>query len=106
MNVMLRRRSLIAWLLTAGLWLVSGWSAAQLPADAGRGRSLYENHCQVCHTQKVHGRADRLAVSRDELRVIVDRWQRAENLRWSAQDIADVVEYLNRSRYGYDETGR
>jgi mono/diheme cytochrome c family protein len=101
-----RRPSPVAWLLAAGLCLASGWSSAQLPADPGRGRALYENHCQVCHTQKVHGRANRLPVSRDELRVIVDRWQQAENLRWSGQDISDVVEYLNRSRYGYGETGR
>lgn len=93
-------------LLVAGLWLASGPAAAQSPADAERGRALYENHCQVCHTQKVHGRPDRLPLSREELREIVDRWQQVESLRWSGQDIADVVEYLNRSRYGYGETGR
>jgi hypothetical protein len=40
-------------------------------------------------------------MSQAELRDIVDRWQREEKLRWSAQDISDVVEYLNRTRYGY-----
>lgn len=79
---------------------------AQLPSDAERGRALYENHCQVCHTPKVHGRADRLPINKAELRAIVDRWQQAEKLRWSGQDVSDVVEYLNRTRYGYGETAR
>jgi mono/diheme cytochrome c family protein len=86
--------------IAVGLFL-SVAAGAQVPADAGRGRALYENHCQVCHTSKVHSRADRLPMNPAELRDIVDRWQREEKLRWSEQDIADVVDYLNRSRYGY-----
>lgn len=70
-------------------------------ADPERGRALYENHCQVCHTPRVHNRPNKLPVDRDELRKIVDGWQQAEKLRWSAQDIADVVEFLGRTRYGY-----
>jgi mono/diheme cytochrome c family protein len=81
-----------------------GAAGAQAPADVERGRALYENHCQVCHTPRVHARADRLPINQAELRAIVDRWQREENLRWSAQDVADVVEYLNRTRYGYGTT--
>jgi mono/diheme cytochrome c family protein len=93
-------------LLAAVLIAGAGDGIAQLPADAERGRALYENHCQVCHTPKVHSRADRLPINQAELRAIVDRWQQAENLRWSGQDVADVVDYLNRTRYGYDGTGR
>ena len=74
---------------------------AQVPADAERGRALYENHCQVCHTPRVHSRADRLPINQAELREIVDSWQREEKLRWLAQDVSDVVEYLNRTRYNY-----
>lgn len=75
--------------------------AAQDPADVERGRALYENHCQVCHTSRVHSRVNRLPVSRTELREIVDNWQRQEALSWSSGDVADVVEFLNRTRYGY-----
>ena len=81
-------------------------ACAQSPADAERGRRLYENHCQVCHTSRVHSRANRLPMNQAELRDIVDRWQREEKLRWTAQDIGDVVEYLNRTRYGYNGTAR
>ena len=76
-------------------------AAAQGVPDPVRGRALYENHCQVCHTPRVHSRANRLPIDRAELREIVDRWQREEHLRWSAQDITDVVEFLGRTRYGF-----
>ncbi len=76
-------------------------ASGQGVADPGRGQALYENHCQVCHTQQVHGRPGKPPVSRDELRGIVERWQQAEQLRWDAQDIADVVEFLGRTRYGH-----
>lgn len=71
---------------------------AQL-ADAGRGRALYENHCQVCHTSKIHVRPNRIAVARSEVRAIVANWQRQEKLNWNDQDIDDVVEFLDRTKY-------
>jgi cytochrome c2 len=86
-------------LSVAGLVLGTGVAAAAEVTDAGRGRALYENHCQVCHTPKVHTRVNRQAVSREELRQIVDGWQQQEGLRWSGQDVQDVVEFLNLTRY-------
>jgi mono/diheme cytochrome c family protein len=67
--------------------------------DIERGRTLYENHCQRCHTAKVHGRKDRTAMSVDDLREIVGRWQNNEGLRWRNDEIEDVVQYLARTRY-------
>ncbi len=89
------------WAFAAGLAALPmlGWGQG-LP-DPERGRALYENHCQVCHTPRVHSRANRLPINREELRDIVDRWQREERLRWSSQEVTDVVEFLNRTRYGY-----
>lgn len=85
----------------AVLWLLQFAAAgAADPADAARGRALYENHCRTCHTEKVHSRPRHPPPDLVELRAIVVRWQRAEQLRWSDQDVADVVEYLNRTRYG------
>lgn len=68
-------------------------------ANVERGRSFYENHCQMCHTPQVHKRINKLPVDREESRRIVDNWQRQENLRRSGQGIADVVEFLNQTRY-------
>ena len=67
-----------------------------------RGRLLYENHCQVCHTAEVHGRKNRIVLSRDDLRDIVDRWQKNQKLGWSAEDIRDVVQYLATTRYRFE----
>jgi mono/diheme cytochrome c family protein len=64
-----------------------------------RGRQLYENHCQTCHTAQVHGRKNRTAMSVGDLRDIVDRWQRNQKLNWSREDIEDVVQYLSTTRY-------
>jgi len=86
------------WLL-AGLWSASA-AVAQVP-DLERGRALYENHCQVCHTDMVHTRPRRLVLSAGTLREIVDSWQREENLRWSAQEVDDVVHYLASTRYKF-----
>lgn len=85
---------LILGLLTATL------SGAQVP-NAERGRALYENHCLVCHTDKVHTRVNRIAISRAEVRDIVEGWQRQQKLMWNTQEIDDVVEFLIRTRYQY-----
>lgn len=74
-------------------------SWAQVLPDSDRGRLLYDNHCVVCHTSKVHRRIPPLPIDVKELRQIVTVWAREENLSWSEQDIADVVEYLDRTYY-------
>jgi mono/diheme cytochrome c family protein len=94
----------------AGHWLVlcclgiaatAPFSAPAFSADAGRGRMLYENHCQQCHTPNIHSRAKKLPLDRNELRVIVDDWRRQINLPWTPAETEDVVEYLNRTRYRF-----
>ena len=81
-------------------------AAAQMP-DASRGRALYENHCIACHTERVHSRPNRIALTREDVREIVDHWQRQQALAWTPQDTEDVVEFLGRSRYHYAPvTGR
>lgn len=75
-------------------------SGAGIP-DLERGRALYENHCVVCHTPKVHSRPNRIPLSVNELRQIVRDWAKGENLHWSEQEIADVVWYLNETKYRF-----
>ena len=67
--------------------------------DIERGRALYENHCQVCHKVDIHGRKGRTAIGVSELREIVERWQANQKLRWTAQEIDDVVHFLSTTRY-------
>jgi len=74
--------------------------AAEIP-DVARGGALYENHCQVCHTPNVHSRLNRIPLNADELRQIVAHWASQENLRWSAEEVEDVVYYLRQTRYKF-----
>lgn len=85
-----------AALALAGTAAVTMHAHAQ---DVERGRQLYENHCRACHTSEVHGREKRIAFSVSDLRDIVDRWQRNQQLNWGAQEIEDVVQYLGTTQY-------
>lgn len=75
-------------------------AGAELPS-AERGRLLYDNHCVVCHTPSIHRRPNRVPLNAAELREIVNSWQREEKLRWSAQDVEDVVQYLRETLYRF-----
>ena len=86
----------LAWPVCAALAATPAFGA-----DAGHGRALYENHCQTCHTSKVHRREPRLPADSAGLRVIVERWQAEQNLRWSREDIDDVVYFLRVTQYNF-----
>ena len=70
-------------------------------ADFARGRALYENHCMFCHNQKIHSRSNSLPMTKNEVRLMVDDWRRQSNLAWTPEEIEDVVEYLNVTRYKF-----
>ena len=95
-----RRLSFFALFAVAGMALPS--VAAEVP-NAERGRALYENHCAVCHTSKVHRRFPPSAIDEEALRFIVKVWVEEQKLRWSPEDIEDVVEYVNSTYYRYSK---
>ncbi|MEK7840517.1 MAG: hypothetical protein AAB252_05030 [Pseudomonadota bacterium] len=70
-----------------------------LPVTASRGKLLYENHCQGCHTSQLHIREQRRVRSIDELRGWVARWATTQQLRWGDEEIGDVTKYLNQRYY-------
>lgn len=93
----------------SGIWFRIAFTLASLGTaaltldahaqDIERGRALYENHCQVCHKVDIHGRKGRAAIGVSELREIVERWQTNQKLRWTSQEIDDVVYFLSTTRY-------
>ena len=89
----------------AGLLVCLAIGAAQAAgppaADPVRGQRLYEQHCGACHTPGIHYRRNTLPVSRDELSALVDVFRRQAGLAWTPEEIDDVVEYLNRTRYRF-----
>lgn len=74
-------------------------SGPAVPAAGSRGELLYENHCQLCHTSVVHVRETRRARTLAELEHWVTHWSGEMNLSWGADEISDVVEYLNQRYY-------
>lgn len=93
------------WLGLAGAVLLGlpAPSAGQEIPSLERGRALYENHCMVCHTAKVHRRVPPLPISTDDLRSIVRIWAQEQKLRWSREEIEDVVLYLDRVHYRFEK---
>ncbi len=81
--------------LCAGALLLP--AAAQEPFD--RGKALYEHHCMACHESWAHTRQGRRVRTVAELRQRAEAWSVHSRLDWTAEDINDVVEYLNRSFY-------
>jgi len=92
-------------LITAGAALL-GLSVPALGQEVPnleRGRSLYELHCVVCHTSKVHRRFPPSAIDQEALRFIVKVWVEEQKLRWRSEDVEDVVQYLDRAHYRFDK---
>jgi mono/diheme cytochrome c family protein len=77
------------------------WAVCALPAqaDTARGRLLYENHCQGCHTSTVHIREQRKVTSPAELRAFIARWAAELKLKWTDDEHNDVYSYLNERHY-------
>jgi mono/diheme cytochrome c family protein len=77
-------------------------SKPAMPVTGSRGQLLYENHCQGCHTSVVHVRESRRARSLKDLEYWVTRWSGELKLQWRADEISDVVDYLNRHYYKFE----
>ena len=93
---------LLAPLTTAGACAV--FLATAAPATAGdpaRGRDLYGQRCGECHSESVHGRANRVARNFDEIRAWVERWNSTLALGWGAAEVEDVSLYLNDTYYHF-----
>lgn len=93
-------------------WLVLGWSIAaawpllaQLPAPPAesRGALLYQTHCIACHDTQIHWRDRRRATDWASLSAQVRRWQANSGLRWTDEEVNDVVRYLNTTIYRFAE---
>jgi hypothetical protein len=86
------------------LFLLLG-SCLMLPgtafADAGRGRLLYENHCQSCHASTVHVRDQRKVTNPAALQGMIQRWSDQLKLNWQDTERADVYQHLNNRYYRF-----
>ena len=72
-----------------------------LAADAERGRLLYENHCQTCHTCIAHTRKNRKSQNINDLRYWTVRWSAELELGWGFEEIEALTLYLNNTYYKF-----
>jgi len=82
--------------------------SAALPAqaqDARRGRQLYETLCLTCHYEHVHERvpARSNVHSLKELRKETALRAGLTGVRFTREDIEDVVAYLDQSHYHFSK---
>ncbi len=76
--------------------------AAQEPAAVPvRGQQLYEHHCTGCHESTVHIRERRRARTVTDVRAWAVHWSSYLKLDWGAEELDDVVRYLNGKYYLY-----
>lgn len=69
--------------------------------NAQRGKGLYENHCLVCHYERIHKREASRSLIRSlaQLRVEVALRAPLTQQRFTIEDLDDIAEYLNRTHY-------
>lgn len=91
------KRGIVAAAVAAG----STFAPAQTGAGDARGELLYTTHCVGCHTTQVHWREKKLATDWTSLVAQVERWQKIDNLGWSADDVATVARHLNAAFYRF-----
>lgn len=78
------------------------WASGAAGADPARGKQLYQNHCQGCHSSGAHLRENRKATSLTELYRQVTRWSGVLDLPWGKTEVDDVSTYLNERYYRFD----
>jgi mono/diheme cytochrome c family protein len=76
-------------------------SAPVLAQDTQRGRALYETQCATCHAERLHEREKSKIRSIGDLRAEVVRWSRETRQRFTAEDIEDVVRFLDQTHYRF-----
>lgn len=67
-----------------------------------RGQMLYENHCKACHESVVFIRDKRRIQTLEALRGKVFHWANYLQLRWSKEEVEEVVSHLNSQYYRFE----
>ncbi len=71
--------------------------------NAERGRQLYENQCQACHSNLLHTKEARKIDTLTELQRRVAAWGIHAGQDWGAEEVNDVTLYLDRTFYRFGE---
>jgi mono/diheme cytochrome c family protein len=77
------------------------FAASASAGNADRGELLYNARCVGCHTESVHNRAARKALTIVGIKSQVKRWNAFLEGAWGEREINDVTTYLNDLYYHY-----
>ena len=77
------------------------FAAAAHAGDTDRGELLYGARCAGCHSESVHSRAARKALTIEGIKAQVRRWNAYLDGAWGEREIDDVTTYLNDLYYRY-----
>jgi mono/diheme cytochrome c family protein len=70
--------------------------------DVERGRLLYETHCAICHSEKLHERQKSKIKTLSDLRDEVARWAQQTRQGFTLDETEEIVGYLNSVHYRLD----
>ena len=79
-----------------------GLSSATQAQNFARGQELYNQQCQSCHEDLMHARNRKLKTL-NGLRSRIQDWSSHSGNSWKAEEIDDVLYYLNKSFYHFDQ---
>lgn len=87
-----------AWIAAATLGLFAGCSTGG--ADPLNGEKLHAE-CLGCHGTELYEPSARKVKSMGELHKAVEHWNDRMNPKFTKQEVADLVEYLDREYYKF-----
>ena len=79
------------------------WTAPVPAEDFSRGKELYGDHCDICHDYLTHPGKDNKVKSLSELRSRIASWPEHTGQHWGESEIDDVLNYLNKSYYHFED---
>ena len=97
-------------LLIAALFAGFAFASVSQAADWKRGEKLHNSQCIGCHASRfgdngaeIYTRANRRVQSFEGLQRQVNRCKNNLEITWFDEDVADVVAYLNRQYYKFEQ---
>jgi len=103
-NIPLRKEErtvFVRFLLPAILCIA--WAMPVWAENFKRGEELYNDHCDFCHDSSTHPGKIQNVKSLSELKKRIDSWAEHTGQHWNEQDTNDVLYYLNKSYYHFEE---
>ena len=86
--------------------LALGQTPSALAVNPERGRQLYENQCQACHSSLLHTKKARKIETLGALQQRVATWGIHAGQDWGSDEVNDVTLYLERAFYHFSDKVR